>query len=417
MATGRDEGVSAYRWVVLGAFSSGGATALATIFVFGLLLPDISEELRLSPSQQGWLGASAVFGNLLLGIPLNEWLSRYRPRRVVALCFLGIGVFTLLQGWSPTLAVLIVGRLALGISMIATQAPRALLIQQWTPAGRLPFTQAVMFGATSVVWGLALFVTPPLLGVVGSWRNILYILGGLGILSTLLWIILGRERVTAEYSVSMESQLQSPLLNALKYKQIWFLGLAMFSGTVTITSFDVFWPTFAQKDLGVSLGIAGITVGIVLLVAGPAVILVNSVPDLARRQWWVLGAARDCLYRHQHGTVASRLDSGVVHGGGGARVGPLLLHCHHDHGVPTTRDQAARGGGRAGRGVDVRLDRRSHWAAAGGVCTGSHGRTALGAIHHGVRPVPGAGLGGRASVAFVPGSDPGQANMISDRPA
>jgi predicted MFS family arabinose efflux permease len=134
MATYHEEHVPAYRWVVLGSLTSGQAIALATIFVFGLLLPDISDELKLSPSQQGWLGASAVFGNLILGIPLNAWLSRYRPWRVVALCFLGIAVFTLVQGWSPTLAILIVGRIALGISMIASQAPRALLIQQWTPA-------------------------------------------------------------------------------------------------------------------------------------------------------------------------------------------------------------------------------------------------------------------------------------------
>ena len=153
MATYHEEHVPAYRWVVLGTMASGGAIALTAIFVFGLLLPDISDELGLSPSQQGWLGASVVFGNLILGIPLNTWLSRYRPWRVVALCFLGIGVFTLLQGWSPTLAILIVGRIALGICMIATQAPRALLIQQWTPASRLPFTQGVLFGSTSMVWG------------------------------------------------------------------------------------------------------------------------------------------------------------------------------------------------------------------------------------------------------------------------
>ena len=290
MATYHEEHVPAYRWVVLGTMASGGAIALTAIFVFGLLLPDISDELGLSPSQQGWLGASVVFGNLILGIPLNTWLSRYRPWRVVALCFLGIGVFTLLQGWSPTLAILIVGRIALGICMIATQAPRALLIQQWTPASRLPFTQGVLFGSTSMVWGLALFVTPPLLDVVGGWRNILYIMGGMGILSSVLWTILGRERVTAAYEQGMESQLQNPLLNALKHKQLWLLGLAMWSGTVGVTSFDIFWPTFAQAELEVSLTVVGITAGVVLLVAGPAVILVNAIPGLARRQTLVLGA-------------------------------------------------------------------------------------------------------------------------------
>ena len=307
MATYQEEHPPAYRWVVIGTLTSGVATALTSIFVIGLLLPDISNELDLSPSQQGWLGSSVVIGNLILGIPIALWLSRYRPWRVVALSFLGIGVFTLLQGWSPTIAILIAGRIALGISFIANQAPRALLIQQWTPARRLPFTQGVIFGAIDIVMGIALLVTPLLIEILGSWRSTLYIMGGMGIVSTVLWTILGRERVTAEYEQRMESQLQNPLLNALKYKQLWLMGLAMCSASIAMSAFDIFWPTFAQQELGVSLTIAGITVGIVQLAAGPATFLVNAIPELARRQTLVLGTCGVAIVGTNLGLLA--LDS------------------------------------------------------------------------------------------------------------
>ncbi len=289
MAAVSEEPISPYRWVSLGAFTTGAATALTTIFIFGLLLPDISEELGLSPSQQGWLGSSVVLGNLVLSIPLNEWLSKYSPRRVVILCFLGITASIVLQGWSPTLALLIVGRVALGISMMATQAPRALLIQQWSSAGQIPLTQAVMFGSTTTVWGLALIATPQLLELVGSWRNVLYVMGCVGGASTVMWLMVGRERVTTAYAMSLESQVRSPIINVLKHKQMWLLGLAMGSATVPVISFEIFWPTFAEEELDVSLGIAGITAGIVMLVGGPAGIMVNVVPWLARRQPLLLG--------------------------------------------------------------------------------------------------------------------------------
>ena len=289
MAAVSEEPISPYRWVSLGAFTTGAATALTTIFIFGLLLPDISEELGLSPSQQGWLGASVVLGNLVLSIPLNEWMSRYSPRRVVILCFLGVTISILLQGWSPTLALLIVGRIALGVSMMATQAPRALLIQQWSSARQIPLTQAVMFGSTTTVWGLALIATPQLLDLVGSWRNVLYVMAGIGGASTVLWLMVGRERVTTAYAMSLESQVRSPIINVLKHKQMWLLGLAMGSATVPVISFEVFWPTFAKEELDVSLTVAGITAGIVMLVGGPAGIMVNAVPWLARRQPLLLG--------------------------------------------------------------------------------------------------------------------------------
>ena len=289
MAAVSEEPISPYRWVSLGAFTTGAATALTTIFIFGLLLPDISEELGLSPSQQGWLGASVVLGNLVLSIPLNEWMSKYSPRRVVILCFLGVTISILLQGWSPTLALLIVGRIALGVSMMATQAPRALLIQQWSSARQIPLTQAVMFGSTTTVWGLALIATPQLLDLVGSWRNVLYVMAGIGGASTVLWLMVGRERVTTAYAMSLESQVRSPIINVLKHKQMWLLGLAMGSATVPVISFEVFWPTFAKEELDVSLTVAGITAGIVMLVGGPAGIMVNAVPWLARRQPLLLG--------------------------------------------------------------------------------------------------------------------------------
>ena len=291
MTTYDEEQVPAYRWVVIGTLTASVSMALTSIFVIGLLLPDISDDLGLSPSQQGWLGASVVFGNLFLEIPIALWLSRYPPWRVVALSSLGIGTFTLLQGWSPAFGILILGRIALGLSFTSSQAPRALIIQQWTPASRLPFTQGVVFGVTSIVMGVALFITPFLLETLGSWRNVLYVLGGVGVLSTVLWTILGKERVTAEYAKRMQSQVQSPLLNAFKYKQLWLMALGMCSGSLSFSAFDVFWPTFAQERLEVSLTVAAIVVGIIQLAAGPAAFLVNAIPELARRQTFVVGAS------------------------------------------------------------------------------------------------------------------------------
>ena len=290
MATYQEERAPGYRWVVIGTLTFGVATALTSIFFIGLLLPDISEELSLSPSQQGWLGASVVFGNLVFAIPINLWLSRYRPWRVATLSFLGIGAFTLLQGWSPNFEILIVGRVGLGISFMANQAPRALIIQQWTPARRMSFTQGVVFGTIDIVMGVAFFLTPLLLDWLGGWRNTLYLMGGMGILSALVWMILGGERVTGEYRERMESQFENPLLAVLKYKQLWVMGIGMGITMVAQTAFEVFWPTFAEEGLGVSTKIAGVVFGIMQLVAGPTIFLVNAIPALARRQTLVLAA-------------------------------------------------------------------------------------------------------------------------------
>ena len=72
-----------YRWVVIGGMASGISTSMSMLFFIGLMLPDISKELGLSPTQQGLVGSSALLANLVLVMPINSWSSRFRPRRMM----------------------------------------------------------------------------------------------------------------------------------------------------------------------------------------------------------------------------------------------------------------------------------------------------------------------------------------------
>ncbi len=266
------------RWVVVGALTSGVSTALTSIFVIGLLLPEMSDELGLSPVQQGFLGASVVFGNLLLAIPLNLWLSRYRPWRVGLITFLGIGGFTLLQALAPNFALLIIGRIGLGISFIANQSPRALIIQQWSPPGRIHITTGVVFAAIDLVMGTLFFLTPLLQGALGGWRQVLMLMGGIGLASAAAWLVLGRERDVGDYRERLESQQENPLFSVLRYKQLWLMGLGMCATSIGGTAFEVFWPTHAEKGLLVSKEVPGAVFGLSLFIAALMVYLFNVIP-------------------------------------------------------------------------------------------------------------------------------------------
>ncbi|MFQ5873017.1 MAG: CynX/NimT family MFS transporter, partial [Dehalococcoidia bacterium] len=283
-----EESTPTYRWVVIGSLTASVGTTLTILFTLGLLLPDMSKDLGLSPSQQGWLASSVVFGNLLFAIPTNLWLSRYRPWRVASLAFLLVGLFTLLQGWSPLLAVLIIGRIGTGLSFMASQAPRALLIQQWTPRRKLAMTNGIVFGAIDLIMGGAFFLIPILMGWVDGWRNTLYVLAGISLFLAAFWMIAGRERITPGYQERMLSQEQTPLMTILRYPQLWFMGLAMIGAMVGQTAFQTFWPTLAQDELGLSAVVAGSALGLVSIVAAPIDMMVNIVPSLVRRQPLVL---------------------------------------------------------------------------------------------------------------------------------
>ncbi|MCH7996577.1 MAG: MFS transporter, partial [Chloroflexi bacterium] len=155
-----DESPRLHRWAIVVSITSSVGTSLGILFVIGLLLPEIAADLDLSPSEQGWLGSSVLVANVIFCIPVNLFTSRSRPWRTLSLLFLGVGLFTLLQAWSPILAVLIVGRVGLGVLFTATQSPRALILQQWVPKHRLAFVNGVIFAGIDLIMGLIFLTTP-----------------------------------------------------------------------------------------------------------------------------------------------------------------------------------------------------------------------------------------------------------------
>ena len=122
-----------YRWVVMGIWLTASVAGFMIMSTIGILLPAISAELGLSPFQQGMLGSSAYWGNLALAIPIGWWASRFSPRILTSVTLALGTLFLLAQSLSPGFAMLLLARVAFGVSVIARQPARALLTQQWFP--------------------------------------------------------------------------------------------------------------------------------------------------------------------------------------------------------------------------------------------------------------------------------------------
>ena len=121
---------SAYRWVTLGAWLSASISGFMVVNTIGILLPSISSDLHVSPGQQGILVSAAFRGNLILAVPMSWWVSRYGPKNLTTVTLVIGTICLFLQAWSPVFLVLLVARLGFGVTIIAREPARALLIQQ-----------------------------------------------------------------------------------------------------------------------------------------------------------------------------------------------------------------------------------------------------------------------------------------------
>ena len=276
------------RWTVVASLTSCVGTSLSIVFIIGILLPEISEELDLSPLAQGWLGSSVLIANLIFCIPVNLVTSRFRPWRTVTLLFLGVTGSALLQSWTPVLGALFIGRVGSGLFFTSTQSPRALLIQQWIPRHRISFTNGLAFAGIDLIMGIGFLVTPQFQALAGGWRETYFIWSMILLGLTVVWMVVGGERVTEEYATRARAETSSPL-NALRnYRQLWIMGLGMGGSMAAQAGFQNFWPTLAEDKLGFGAGFVGLALGATTFAAAPTDFLANAIPGLIRRRTLVL---------------------------------------------------------------------------------------------------------------------------------
>ena len=286
--TSQPEYIGPYRWVIISAVTTLTGAHLAVIYIIGLLLPDIVEDLGLSPTQQGWVGSSVLLANLVLAIPLNTLMSRYRPWRIMAVMSVAVAGFAFLQGWSPILAALIIGRVGVGLGFAATMAPRALMLQQWSTQRRIALTNGAWVSGVDVFMGVGFLVTPFVLDWLGSWQSVYYFWGVVCLGLAAVWLVFGRERPTGEYRQRMAAQQGSPLAVFRKYPELWLVGIGMFGGMTANTGFQTFWPRLAEEQLNIDPKIVALTLALQAFATAPPGFLVNAVPRFVSKQPLIL---------------------------------------------------------------------------------------------------------------------------------
>lgn len=264
-----DQASSNYRWVVMGIWLTASVAGFMIMSTIGILLPAISADLRLSPFQQGMLGSSAYWGNLVLAIPIGWWASRFSPRILTSITLALGTLFLLAQSFSPGFAVLLLGRVAFGVSVIARQPARALLTQQWFPPRQVVLVNSISNAMFGLVVGGGIAASPfILIALADDWRaTLLWFVGLFGVL-TLLWLVFGRERITAEYQQRLGSQDVNVLKGALRYRDLWIGGLGFVGATTAWSGFLSFYPTLMLDAYQMSLIWSGGILAVGIFVGG-----------------------------------------------------------------------------------------------------------------------------------------------------
>ena len=257
-----------------------GVSGFMVLSTLGILLPAISADLHISPFQQGLLGSSAFWGNIALAIPLSWWTSRYGPKTLTSVTMVLGTAALFLQGWAPTFAVLVAGRLAFGITVMARQPARVSLTQQWFAPREIVFVNSLSNMLFGLVVGGGLAASPFILAAFGDdWRSTLNVFAGLFVLLTIAWMVFGRERRLPEQTSAQGPQGQQNLRGgretgvvrgALAYRDLWVQGFGFVGATLCWSAFLAFYPTLMLNTYQLSLHWSGAILALGVFVGGAA---------------------------------------------------------------------------------------------------------------------------------------------------
>ena len=267
---------SPYRWVVYTLFVLCNIMGFLIANTIGILLPAISSEFDLTPIQQGMLSSAPFWANVGLMILIALWVSRYAPKILTLVTVVLGGVFILVQAWSQGFFGIFVGRLLFGVTMIAREPARSLLIRQWLPQKEVNHAGGISNLFFGIIVSGGVFLLPMLLNHFnGNWRNVMitfaFIFFGLAI----VWAIFGKENPLAKQEAKEKDSEFQIIVRIFSYKDVWFAGIGFLGVVMSFASFNSFLPTLFADSYDISLGKSGLIIGLYILPGGFSGVIVG----------------------------------------------------------------------------------------------------------------------------------------------
>lgn len=263
-------------------------TILIDCLGFGVIIPvmprlieklshtNVSEAATIG----GWLLFAYAVMQFLFSPVLGGLSDRYGRRPVILLSLLGLGLDYVLLAFAPSVEWLFVGRLIAGLCGASFSTASAYIADISAPEEK-----AKNFGMVGAAFGLGFILGPVIGGLAGNSdvRLPFYIAAGLSLLNFLYGLFVLPESLPIDKRRAFDWKRANPLSlfhNIMRYPKLLLLFAGLFLLFIAGKSVEVTWSYYTifrfnwnEAQVGVSLGVVGVLVGVV---QGALVGLVNK---------------------------------------------------------------------------------------------------------------------------------------------
>ncbi|MBT2696511.1 MFS transporter [Bacillus sp. ISL-40] len=225
--------------------------------VISLAIVQIGEDLSLDASKLGIVLSAFFLGYALMQIP-GGWLAdRFGSRKVIVIAVLAWSVFTALSGLAWSLTSLILIRFLFGIGEGGYPAASTKAISDYFPADKRTKAQSTMMSSNAFGAALAPIMCAPLLVAFG-WRNVFLLIGLLGIIFVIWFLISTRQAGNYSNSDIANKPSRKEYAELLRNSYLWRVLLIFFFINITSWGLISWMPSYLMQGLGIDLKSVGL---------------------------------------------------------------------------------------------------------------------------------------------------------------
>ncbi len=232
-----------YRWFIL--FASFFAF-VAYAFSFQLvppLIPSIMEEFNITNTEAGLLMSIVLFPGIFLSLPAGFFVERYGVRQIGFVSLISIVFGCFVTAAANSFAMVLTGRLILGLGGSFIIPTTATMIAQWFTREELGKAMGI-YGINMPFATIIAFPSASLFVIAHGWRFPFLVGLAIGIITTILFLALVKKR-----SITRVKRKKSAR-QAIGNFEIWKVGLVWLFFNAAALSFTTWAPKLFETFKG-----------------------------------------------------------------------------------------------------------------------------------------------------------------------
>jgi MFS transporter, ACS family, hexuronate transporter len=231
--------IASFGWVMIILLLVLGAINFTDKAVLGLAAVPIIKDLHLSPAQYGLVSGSLFWLFALSSVLVTGWSDSIGTKKVLALLATTWAIVQIATVFVFSFPALLLTRVVLGVGEGPSYGTSVSAATHWLPADRRAFGLSVVTFGSAI--GPAVF-GPPLtfVIVVVGWRAAFALLGGIGLIWVIIWLLVGREYPETRRMPVRETQGERPRVHWSEVLPLLFSRTVFFS---VLAAFGAYWAT------------------------------------------------------------------------------------------------------------------------------------------------------------------------------